>query len=387
MKVLIICNKYQTSDRPHLGELYYLQAHALRAQGLDVGVVAIQQGTGARLQRSALSGAWTERSTTNGVDSLLDYAPRLIKQLSRSKRLLIWRGVQTVKRFMREHGKPDIIHAHNALYPGVVAARIKREFDIRYVLTEHFTVYARRELPPKRYEQARHAINKSSYLLPVSNPSGAVLEDLFGDAVHPWKSIGNMVDEDFFTLTPPPRRQEPVFLNVGRMQPLKGQSDLLRAFAAYLEAGHRGTLRIGGDGPLRTSLMDLSRDLGVTQSVSFLGMLSREQVRDELRNADAYILSSHKETFGIPVIEALASGRPVLATRSNGPEFIMGPDDGNLVEPGDPDALKEGLVALSEALDNFDSAAIRARCTARFGKQALAQTLKSIYEEVLSRRQ
>ena len=114
-------------------------------------------------------------------------------------------------------------------------------------------------------------------------------------------------------------------------------------------------------------------------------MLSRESVRDELQYADAYVLSSHTETFGIPVIEALATGRPVLATRSNGPEFIMQECDGVLVPPRDASALAAGLKTLAARLPEFDANSLRQRCIGRFGKQAFAQRLKGIYEVSLAR--
>ncbi len=384
MKVLVVCNKYATEDRPHLGALYRLQAHALRQIGLEVSVIGMQQSTGNRLRRGALTGSWIQEYDDEGVPATLDYGPRLFKPLSRSKRMLTWRGAQTVKRHIARHGRPDLIHAHNAMYPGLVAARIKRSMGIPFVLTEHQTAYARRKLNPARERQIADCMQECAHLLPVSDASGQVLESLFGEATKPWTPVGNMIDEDFFSLAELPRREKPVFFNVGRMQPLKGQHDLLTGFAAYLDAGGQGQLRIGGDGPLRQKLETHAGQLGISTKVDFLGMLGRERVRDELQYADAYVLSSHTETFGIPVIEALATGRPVLATRSNGPEFIMQESDGVLVPPRNAKAIADGLKSLASRLPEFDADTLRQRCIGRFGKQSLAQRLRGIYEGVLA---
>lgn len=384
MKVLVVCNKYATGDRPHLGELYRLQAHALRQIGLDVGVVGVQQNTGDRMHRGALAGPWIREYEEDGVPVALDYGPRLFKPLSRSKRVLVWRGTQTIKRFIRRHGRPDLIHAHNALYPGLMAAQLKRTLSIPFVLTEHHTVYARRKLNPARERQVASCIRDSDHLLPVSDASGDVLESLFGDATKPWSPVGNMIDEDFFAFAEAPRRDAPIFFNVGRMQPLKGQQNLISAFAAYLKEGGNGQLRIGGDGPLRQDLENHAAALGVADRIRFPGMLDREQVREEIRTADAYVLSSHTETFGIPVIEALSTGRPVLATRSNGPEFIMTEADGILVPPRDIEALTRGLQDMAAQLPRFDATSLRERCVGRFGKQAFAHRLKAVYDEVLA---
>lgn len=385
MKVLVVCNKYATDDRPHLGALYRLQAQALRHIGLEVSAIGMQQRTGERLRRGVLAGPWIQEHHDDGLPVTLDFGPRLFKPLSRSKRFLIWRSAQTIKRHIARHGKPDLIHAHNALYPGLVATQVKRSLGIPFVLTEHQTAYARRKLNPARERQVADCMQECAHLLPVSDASGNVLESLFGEATTPWTPVGNMIDEDFFSLSEPPKRDKPVFFNVGRMQPLKGQHDLLTGFAAYLDAGGLGKLRIGGDGPLREDLEKHAQELKITDKVDFLGTLSREAVRNELQYADAYVLSSHTETFGIPVIEALATGRPVLATRSNGPEFIMQDSDGVLVPPRDAAALADGLKTIAERLPEFESVSLRERCIGRFGKRAFAHRLCEIYDDVLRR--
>ena len=80
------------------------------------------------------------------------------------------------------------------------------------------------------------------------------------------------------------------------------------------------------------ALEALVQEKALTEQVTFLGSLTREQVRQEVSEADAFVLSSEYETFGVVVIEALALGKPVIATRCGGPESIVVPSVGYLVE-------------------------------------------------------
>jgi glycosyltransferase involved in cell wall biosynthesis len=163
----------------------------------------------------------------------------------------------------------------------------------------------------------------------------------------------------------------------------KGQADLLQAFAARFQGDPTVQLRIGGDGPLRAELQTLALELGISEQVTFLGMLSREQVATEMQRADAFVLSSHYETFGVVLIEALACGTPIIATACGGPECIVRPSNGLLVPPGDVDALGAAMAQIRETSANYPPDALHSECMAQFGEQAVAAQLGQIYQSVL----
>ena len=98
----------------------------------------------------------------------------------------------------------------------------------------------------------------------------------------------------------------------------KGQADLLRAFAERFAGDPSVRLGIGGDGPERGRLHELAGSLAIAEQVDWLGALDRDGVRQAMCEADAFVLPSRLETFGVVVIEALACGLPVVATRSGG---------------------------------------------------------------------
>ena len=132
----------------------------------------------------------------------------------------------------------------------------------------------------------------------------------------------------------------PALVFAGR---LTAQKDLALAFEA-LSAVPEAHLSIVGDGPDRVRLEQLRDELGLAERVRFLGPLPRSEALGLMRAADVVILSSAWENFPHGVVEALAVGTPVVATRVGGvPEIVVDGENGLLVEPGDAAAFGAAL--------------------------------------------
>jgi glycosyltransferase involved in cell wall biosynthesis len=155
--------------------------------------------------------------------------------------------------------------------------------------------------------------------------------------------VYNALPEDAFVPAPPARiaATSPVVLCVANLRPGKGHADLLDAAALLRERGTEVTLVLAGDGPRRPELAHRAGTLGL--DVRFLG--SRTDVNRLLARADVVALPSTAEGLSNAVMEAMAAGRPVVATRVGGTvELLSG--RGVLVPPGDPAALADGLHAV-----------------------------------------
>ena len=129
-------------------------------------------------------------------------------------------------------------------------------------------------------------------------------------------------------------------LYVGRLAAVKGLPILLRALATIATDHPAVTLDVAGDGPDRAMLTELAASLGVADRVRFLGYQSESQVRDLLRQTDVFVMASFAEGLPVVLMEAMAAGTPVVATRVAGVSELV--DDGRsglLVPPADPDAL------------------------------------------------
>lgn len=137
----------------------------------------------------------------------------------------------------------------------------------------------------------------------------------------------------------------PLLVTVGRLVPAKGYDLLLSAWASITAGSSQGTLVILGDGPLRQDLEADARDHGLEGRVIFAG-LSRD-IPGWLAHADIYVSSSRTEGMSNALLEAIASGLPVVATRVGGAEDVVTHgENGLLVKPGEAGELQRAMERL-----------------------------------------
>ncbi len=133
---------------------------------------------------------------------------------------------------------------------------------------------------------------------------------------------------------------------VGRLTAIKGLRVLIEAFGKARETAEGLTLTIIGDGEDRAHLERMASPYG--DAVRFLGFRSQDEVADQLNDADVLVLPSFAEGVPVVLMEAMASGKPVIATRVAGvPELVEDGESGLLVPPGDPEALAHAIVGLA----------------------------------------
>ena len=140
---------------------------------------------------------------------------------------------------------------------------------------------------------------------------------------------------------------EIVLTNIGYFNEQKAQSDLLKAFNTVVEKKSGVRLFIAGWGRLERDLKETTRDLGLDRQVTFTGKLSRSEVFELLAVTDLFVLSSHWEGFGIVMAEAMALGKPVLSTDTDGArEVVENGKTGLLVPVKRPDRMAETILRI-----------------------------------------
>ena len=133
------------------------------------------------------------------------------------------------------------------------------------------------------------------------------------------------------------------FAFVGRLIPLKGVDLLLEAFARVIKANPDARLQIIGSGETEASLRELARTLDIAEAVEFTGWLSPAEVARALAASHVFVLPSLRECGGIVMLEAMALGLPVVATRWGGPGTYLDDDVAMLVEPDSRHGFVQGL--------------------------------------------
>jgi glycosyltransferase involved in cell wall biosynthesis len=179
--------------------------------------------------------------------------------------------------------------------------------------------------------------------------------------------------------------ETPLLLVVAALVHRKGVDVLLAALARLAEEGLRPALWIAGQGPARPALEKLARELRLEDRVRFLGQ--RSDVADLLSACDVFILPSRHEGLGVAALEAMAAGRPIVATRVGGlAEAVVHERTGLLVPPEDPAALATALARLlrDPALRARLGAEGPARIAEGFRADDLVEAYERLYGEVLA---
>jgi len=173
------------------------------------------------------------------------------------------------------------------------------------------------------------------------------------------------------------------FIHVARLSPIKDQTTLITAFALVRQQSmHPCRLRLVGDGPLRLQLEQQVAAAGITDCVEFLG--ERHDIAALLQQSQVFVMSSLAEGIPMTVLEAMASGLPVIATAVGGlPELIQA-EHGVLVAPSSPEAL---AVAMRQYLENPALVAThgqhgRQRVCEKFSEPAMVAQYLTLYRSV-----
>jgi len=290
-------------------------------------------------------------------------------------------------RFIRAQ-KVDVVQSHE-FTANVYATAGARLAGVPVVCTTHGKNY----WPFARYRRMayRWTARNADAFIAVSTDLGAFVSGTLGIPGGKVSVIRNGIDTDGFSRNPVTRARtrsalgmgdgQVLLLACGELAEVKGHEVLLRALPGILAAHPEVRLVIAGDGPLRSHLEALSRQLGVAAHTGFLGF--RRDVPDLLNAADLFVMPSLSEGLPLAVLEAMAAEVPVVATAVGGiPELIHHGRTGWLVPPGDSAALAAGLsdALANGAVANADIAAAAARlCGERYALSATVNAYADCY--------
>jgi len=175
----------------------------------------------------------------------------------------------------------------------------------------------------------------------------------------------------------------PLLLYVGRVAFEKNIEFLLRTFVRVLSRRPEALFVIAGEGPALAQLTRLARDLGIQDSVRFIGYLDRRtELPDCYAAGDVFVFASRTETQGLVLLEAMAQGTPVVSTAELGTRSILTPECGAyVVEEQEEPFAAAVMQALKLAPDAPRRAQLRAHAES-WGSLAMARRLQSFYEKV-----
>lgn len=383
MHILIIPSWYPQFSGDVGGSFFREQAIALKKVGHSVGVIYPQVRSLKNIKSILKKPYGLTVENDEGVNTLrwytANYFPK-VKNYNKSHWIKI--GLRLFELYVKKYGKPDIIHVHSMLNAGYVAEFINEKYNIPYVITEHSTNFARNLVTKDSIQELRGVVDSACFTLSVSSEFSKLLNDMF--KTDRWHYIPNIVNDDFinYELLEMPKNKF-TFINVCFLNDKKRVDILISAFANAFKGNNSVDLKIGGSGPLISELKLLAQRLGVSSQIKFLGNLTRKEVLEEISTSNAFVLSSEYETFGVVIIEALALGKPVIATRCGGPESIIIPEVGYLISKNSVNELSEALHDLYNNYNNYNPIKLREYCYQNFSEKVIVGKLTRIYSECI----
>ncbi|GAB4336526.1 MAG: glycosyltransferase [Phototrophicales bacterium] len=385
MHILILASFYPSDIRPYTGIFFKEQVQALYKYNHQVGVIVPQ-----RIRETLMT--WKRnfpllpKITTEMQDFPIyrihhGWVPRVFPRVCAF--FTRYYGLIAFQHYVKAYGYPDVIHAHNTFYAGFLAQVIREQYQIPTVLTEHSSNFLRgRIFLPGQYHVLNQTLKNTDRLLVVSHALYQKLEK-YTDRIY---LTNNVVDVEHFDFMPPPTSSPFVFASVGSLIKIKNYPLLIQAFYQLSQSNPNIRLYIGGEGPDKHKLQKLINHYQLGNSIRLLGRLSRTQVRDLFHQSHVIVSSSLTETFGVTLIEAMACGRPVIATKSGGPERFVTSQTGILVANQDVNALKNSMQNMMINYHKYDYKKIRQYCVENFSEKAVVSDLLGHYHNLIDDR-
>lgn len=395
VRTLLFSTLYPSSLRPGHGIFVETRLRELlKTGGVETRVVSPVPwfvSSHPRFGAYAVHARTPRRETLNGVEV---HRPRYLQLpkvgMTISPLAMALAAVPTLRRLLAERYDFDLIDAHYYYPDGVAAALLGRWFDRPVVVTARgsdLNLIAGHRLPRRMMQWAARTARASIGV------SGALVDVLRGWGLDPARLhlMRNGVDLDRFRPLPMDAARRrlgladgPVLLSVGNLVTLKGHDLTIQALAALTGEFPDAVLCLIGEGPERARLVALAARLGLSHRVRFVGAVANAGLAHWYGAADVSVLASSREGWANVLLESMACGTPVVATRVGGtPEVLADAAGGRLVDVRDVPHLAD---ALAEVLRSPpDRRAIRRHAEA-FGWEATSRSQLALFRTIAAER-
>lgn len=386
MKVLFVTRGWPTEADPMSGNFESVQAKALAKRGVDVSVIYLRKKSFAHFFASkAISRKEYEGITVLSKTVALTEIPGW--KATKNSRIDLWLRQkafsQIYEYYRRLKGDADLIHAH-FINQACDCKLVLDKYHIPFVITEHWSKMNFATLD-KGLDKLSEGYQWADKVVTVSAALADSLRKKFGvesEVIH------NMVSDSFFDHTPKKDKEKESgvvkFVSVGSLIHRKGYDLIINALQ---ECTHLNNCKISiiGGGPEESNLKALIEQCQLQDRVFLTGKKTPEEVSELMAESDCFILASRRETFGIVYIEAMAKGKPVIATICGGPESFVNESNGILIPPEDIEATTKAIDYMVENHDKYDNAAIRQYCYDNFSEEAISQKIIAAYHEAIEK--
>jgi glycogen synthase len=383
MKVLMVSWEYPPVVIGGLGRHVHHLSTALAAAGHEV-VVLSRRPTG------------TDPSTHPSSDEISENV-RVVAaahdphEFTFSDDMMAWTmamGHAMVRSGLSLDFTPDVVHAHDWLvaHPAIALAEF---YDVPMVSTIHATEAGRHSgwvsgsLSRQVHAVESWLVRESDSLITCSASMCDEITELFGPGLAETTVIRNGIDAARWPFAARQRRPgPPELLYVGRLEYEKGVHEAIAALPRIRRAHPGTTLTIAGDGTQLDWLVEQARKHRVLKATRFVGRLDHDELLAALHRADAAVLPSHYEPFGLAALEAAAAGTPLVTSNIGGlGEAVINGETGMSCPPRDVAQLAKAVRAVLDdpAAAQRRARAARERLTSDFDWHTVADETAQVY--------
>lgn len=301
---------------------------------------------------------------------------------------LFWKANRmAVKMLEKERGTVDLIHVHILTRLGVLAWLMASRRKIPYLITEHWSRY----LPVNdgfkgffRKGISRFVVRKAARITTVTENLATAMRN-HGLKTPNYSVLPNVVNMQVFK----PQEDKPKsgavkFVHLSCFEDKsKNISGLLKTLAILKKDQLPFECTLIGDGMDFEFLKSYAAELNLNENLRFTGLLEGEELATTLAKANFMVMFSNYENMPVVILEALACGLPVVATRVGGIPEMINKENGLLVESGDEAALKEAIYWMSKNYQHYDAKKLRASVADIYGFEAVGKVLNNWYLEAI----
>ena len=325
------------------------------------------------------------RTLENNVDTI-----RIYYKKPKNKILSLLRfyranmiGLRLGRKDGRGEPRPyDLIHVHILTRLGVVAWIQKLLHKTPYIITEHWSRY----LPGNDFggffrKLATKIVVRNAKLVTTVTDNLAKAMQNHGLKNDNYVVLPNVVNLDMFHITS--KNNTPCkIIHVSCFEDKsKNISGLLESLKIVEQKGIDFQCTLIGEGMDFDIMKAKAEELQLINKVSFTGLLEGQKLADELSSGDFLVLSSNYENMPVVILEALASGLPVVSTNVGGIKEMIDETKGILVEPRNKEALAEAIIKMIETHNDYDPNYLRNSVIEKYGYESVGKFLDSIYNK------
>lgn len=375
MYTLVIGRSYPENSTGMMGIFEFEQAKSLNNNGIHTIYMYSDIRSIKKLKKYGFSYFEKDGMFVTGHYLPIGGIPRKIFNYIKS-----WHFKKNITQLIQKHGMPNLVHVH---YPLLSLTdndwNLIKSLNIPVVVTEHWSRVQTNNLPGYRRELLKKIVDETDALICV----GDLLKDSIKKITKTKREIlviPNIVSNYFYYEEKKKLSNEFFFIAIGRLIPSKRFDMLIKAFAKAFSNNKEIKLTIVGNGPEYINLEKCIEQLDMQEQIKMLGFLPREKTAQLMRNSDVYVSASNLETFGVPVIEAMMSGKPVIVVENSPIKNYINDRNGLLFGEDSIEELQQQLINIYENRRNYNGREIYDYANDIFSEKAVVNKLKSIYE-------